>query len=153
MLKRRLTIAATLLALLAVPFAANAANAANTARGPRSPADILSNPRALAKYLKLTPSQIDTTKALLEDLHNTTRPLYQQIEPLEKQLKTQLAAASPDACAVGATVVKLDGLRDKIRDAREDFDAAFSAILTPAQLARYEALKDAAKIGDEEEDD
>jgi len=122
MLKRRLTIAAALLALLAMPFAANAANAA---RGPRNPADILHNPRALAKYLKLTPAQIDTTKALLEDLHDTTKPLYQQIEPLEKQLKTQLEAASPDACAVGATVVKIDGLRDKIRDAREDFDDAF----------------------------
>jgi len=147
MLKRRLTIAATLLALLAVPFAAGAA------RGPRNPADILHNPRALAKYLKMTPSQIEKTKDLLDDLRDTTRPLYQQIEPLEKQLKTQLEAASPDACAVGATVVKIDGLRDKLRGAREDFDDAFSAILTPEQLARYEALKDAAKIGDEEEDD
>jgi Spy/CpxP family protein refolding chaperone len=147
MLKRRLTIAAALLALLAVPFAADAA------RGPRNPADILHNPRALARYLKLTPAQIETTKDLLEDLHNTTKPLYQQIEPLEDQLHAQLAAASPDACAVGATVVKIDGLRDKIRDAREDFDAAFSAILTPEQLAKYQALKDAVKIGEEEGED
>jgi Spy/CpxP family protein refolding chaperone len=151
MLKRRLTLAAALLALLAVPFAANAANAAN--RGPRNPADILHNPRALARYLKLTPAQIETAKGLLEDLRNTTKPLYQQMEPLEDQLHAQLEAASPDACAVGATVVRIDGLRDRIRDAREDFDAAFSAILTPEQLARYEALKDAAKIGEDEGED
>jgi Spy/CpxP family protein refolding chaperone len=47
-------------------------------------------------------------------------------------------------------VVQIDGLRDQIREAREDFDEAFSAILTPEQLAKYEALKDAVKIGEEE---
>ena len=50
-------------------------------------------------------------------------------------------------------MVQIDGLRDQIRDAREDFDEAFSAILTPEQLAKYEALKDAVKIGEEEEDE
>jgi Spy/CpxP family protein refolding chaperone len=137
-------IVAALLALLAVPLMAEAA------RGPRNPADVLHNARALAKYLKLTPAQIETTKGLLEDLHATTKPLYDQIEPLEPQLRAQLDAASPNACAVGAIVVQIDALRDQIRDARQDFDAAFSAILTPAQLAKYEALKDLVKPDDEE---
>jgi Spy/CpxP family protein refolding chaperone len=145
MMKRRLMIVAALLSLLAVPLMAEAA------RGPRNPADVLHNARALAKYLKLTPAQIETTKGLLEDLHATTKPLYEQIEPLETQFHAQLDAASPNACAVGATVVQIDALRDQIRDARQDFDAAFSAILTPAQLAKYEALKDLVK-GDDEED-
>ncbi|HEX3126320.1 MAG TPA: periplasmic heavy metal sensor [Thermoanaerobaculia bacterium] len=147
MKNRKLMIAIALLTLLAIPFVANAA----ADKGPRNPADILHNARALAKYLKLTPAQIETTKGLLEDLHATTKPLYDQIEPLETQLHSQLDAASPDACAVGATVVKIDALRDQIRDARQDFDAAFSAILTPAQLAKYEALKDLLKPGDEED--
>ena len=144
---KRLRIAAVLMmvTLLAVPMA-------QAAKGSRNPADILRNARALAKYLKLTPAQIETTKGLLEDLHATTRPLYDQIEPLETQLRTQLGAASPDACAVGATVVKIDALRDRIRDARQDFDDAFSAILTPTQLAKYEALKDLLKPGEGEED-
>lgn len=147
-MKQRSRIAAALMiALLAVPFLAQAA-----AKAPRNPADILHNARALARYLKLTPAQIETTKGLVEDLRATTKPLYEQIEPLETQLRSQLDAASPDACAVGATVVKIDGLRDQIRGAREDFDDAFSAILTPEQLARYEALKDLLKPGDDEED-
>lgn len=148
MTHRKLMIAIALFALLAVPFLAHAANGAN---GPRNPADILHNARALAKYLKLTPAQIETTKALLDDLHATTKPLYEQIEPLQTQLRSQLDAASPDACGVGATVVKIDALRDQIRDARQDFDDAFSAILTPAQLAKYEALKDLVKPDDDEE--
>ena len=147
MMKRRLTIATALLALLAVPFLAEAA------RGPRTPADILHNARALAKYLKLTPAQIETTKGLLEDLRATTKGLHEQIEPLEDQLRTQLDAASPDACAVGTTGVKIDAVRDQIRDARQDFDAAFSAILTPEQLAKYEALKDLVRANEEEEGD
>lgn len=149
MMKRRLLAATALIALIAVtavPFLAEAA------RPPKpNPADILHNPRALARYLKLTAAQIDTMKGLLDDLHATTKPLYDQIEPLGTTLRAQLDVASPDALTVGGTVVKIDALRDKIRAAREDFDAAFSAILTPEQLARYEALKDAAKIGEEEE--
>jgi Spy/CpxP family protein refolding chaperone len=148
MTHRKLMIAIALLTLLAVPFLAAPADAA---KGPQNPADILHNARALARYLKLTPAQIETTKGLLDDLHAATKPLYDQIEPLETQLHSQLDAASPDACAVGATVVKIDGLRDQIRDARQDFDAAFSAILTPAQLAKYEALKDLLKPGEDEE--
>ena len=145
MMRRRLSVATALFALLALPLLANAA----PGRG-GNPADILRNPRALARFLRLTPAQVETTKQLLQTLHNTTKPLYQQIEPLEDQLHGQLDAASPDACAVGNTVVQFDALRDQIRGAREDFDDAFSAILTPEQLAKYEALKDAAKIGEEE---
>jgi Spy/CpxP family protein refolding chaperone len=147
MTKRRLTIATALLALLAVPFLAEAA------RLPRDPADILHNARALARYLKLTPAQVGTTRGLLDTLHATTKPLYDQIEPLQTQLRAQLDAASPDACTVGGTAVKIDDLRDRIREARQDFDDAFSAILTPEQLAKYEALKDLVKPDDEEEGD
>jgi Spy/CpxP family protein refolding chaperone len=145
MTNRRLILATVLIALVAVPVLAKGPGGGN-------PADILHNARALARYLKLTPAQIDTTKGLLDTLHATTKPLYDQIEPLETQLRAQLDAASPDACAVGATVVKIDGLRDQIRDARDDFDAAFSAILTPAQLAKYEALKALLKPGEDDEE-
>ena len=146
MMRRRLSVATALFALLALPFLAEAA------KRPGNPGDVLRNPRALARYLKLTPAQLETTKQLVKTLHDTTRPLYQQIEPLAEQRRNQLDEASPDACAVGETVVRIDALRDQIQGAREDFDEAFSAILTPEQLAKYEALKDAVKI-DEEEDE
>ncbi len=146
MTRRRLSIAATLFAILTLPLLAEAA------KRPGNPGDILRNARALARYLKLTPAQIETAKQLAQTLHNTTKPLYQQIEPLAEQRRSQLEEASPDACAVGNTVVEIDALRDQIRDAREEFDEDFSAILTPEQLAKYEALKDAARIGEEEDE-
>src|SRR5215207_3507525 len=85
MMTRRLTVATALFAFLALPFLANAA----PGRG-GNPADILHNPRALARYLKLTPAQIETARQLAQTLHNTTKPLYDQIEPLEDQLHSQL---------------------------------------------------------------
>lgn len=147
MMRKRLTVAAALFAFLALPLLANAA----PGRG-GNPGDILTNPRALARYLKLTPAQIETTKQLLQELHATTKPLHEQQKPLHDQLRTQLDAAGPDACAIGSTLLQIEGLRDQIREAREDFDEAFSAILTPEQLAKYEALKEAARIGEEEND-
>ncbi|MFP5287358.1 MAG: Spy/CpxP family protein refolding chaperone [Thermoanaerobaculia bacterium] len=145
MMRKRLSLAAALFAFLVLPLAASAA----PGRG-GNPGDILTNPRALARYLKLTPAQIETTKQLLQTLHAATKPLHEQQKPLHDQLRAQLDAASPDACAVGNTLLQIEDLRDQIREAREDFDEAFSAILTPEQLAKYEALKEAARIGEEE---
>lgn len=146
-MRKTLPVAA-LFALLLLPLAASAA----PGRGnPGNPADILTNPRALARYLKLTPAQIETTKQLLQTLHNATRPLHEQQKPLHEQLRAQLDAAGPDNCAIGTTLLQIEGLRDQIREARQDFDEAFSAILTPEQLAKYEALKDAIRVGEEEE--
>ena len=146
MMKRKLTIAAALFALLTLPLLAGAAP-----RRGGNPGDILTNPRALARYLKLTPAQVETTKQLLQTLHATTRPLHEQQKPLAEQLRAQLDAAGPDACAIGTTLLEIEDLRDQVREAREDFDEAFSAILTPQQLAKWEALKDVLKAGEEEE--
>ena len=144
MMRRRLLIAGAFAALLALPLLAEAA------RRPGNPGDVLRNPRALARYLKLTPAQVETQKQLVEELRATVKPLHEEISPLREQLLAQLDAASPDACAVGNTLLQIEGVRDQIREAHEDFDEAFSAILTPEQLAKYEALKEAARIGEEE---
>jgi Spy/CpxP family protein refolding chaperone len=118
---------------------------AEAARNPFDPAAILHNPRALARYLRLTPAQVEQQKALLEDLRETVEPLRQQQKPLQEDLRDALAAASPAACDVGAIVVEIDEIGDDIREAHVAFDAAFVKILTPEQLTRYNALKDAAR--------
>lgn len=142
---RRLSIATALFAFLALPLLANAA----PGRG-GNPGDVLRNPRALARYLKLTPAQIETQKQLLQTLQAEVKPLHESLKPLHEQLRTQLDGT--DACAIGNTMLQIEGVRDQIRAAHQDFDEAFSAILTPEQLAKYEALKDAARIGEEEGD-
>jgi Spy/CpxP family protein refolding chaperone len=142
---RSLLTAAAFLALVGLPLLAEAA------RPPQNPGAILRNPRALARYLKLTPEQVATFKTLREELQADLKPLQTQLKPLQDQLKTQLDAAAPEACAVGQTAVALDAVRDDIRAAYEDFDEAFSAILTPEQLAKYEHLKEAAGLYEDDE--
>jgi Spy/CpxP family protein refolding chaperone len=96
--------------------------------------------RAIARYLQLTPEQLTATKALAQALRATVQPLQQAIEPLREDLADLLEAASPNACDAGALVVQIDALHDQIRDAREEYQEDFAALLTPAQLAKYQAI-------------
>lgn len=140
--RTRPLLAAAALVLTLLPALAEAAGP------PQNPGAILRNPKALARYLKLTPEQLATFKTLRQELQADLRPLQEQLEPLQAQLEAQLGAAAPEACSVGETVVAIDAVRDGIRAAYEDFDEAFSAILTPAQLEKYENLKEAARLFD-----
>jgi Spy/CpxP family protein refolding chaperone len=139
---RNATLAlAAFLTLLALPFAAQAQ------RGPGvSPADILGNPRALARYLKLTPDQIKTTQQLFADLHKAVEPLRQNGKTLHDAFEAALAATPQVPCNIGDAAVAVYNNNQRIKAAFQDFDTKFSAILTPEQLARYEALK--ALVGD-----
>lgn len=139
MRRQPLLFAAAFAALLWVPALAAAAPA-------RGPAQILSNPRLLARYLRLTPEQVLQQRQLVQALRADLDPLREQRRALREDLRAALDGGSPDACAVGAIVVDLSELRGQIRAELEEFDDAFSAILTPQQLARYEALKEAVRL-------
>lgn len=140
--RRTSLLLTALLVLLSLPLAAQPP-AGN--RGPRDPESILHNPRALARYLKLTPDQVAATQKLFNELKATVEPLRKAQEGLRDDLRDELEAASPNACAVGQAALAVHANQEKIRDAFETFDTKFSALLTPEQLARYEALKEAAR--------
>lgn len=115
-----------------------------------SPDQILHSPRLLARYLHLRPDQATQEQQLFKTLAASLKGLRDQEKPLHDQLQGLLAGSNPNACDVGALVVQIDGLRDQGRAAAESFDQALSAILDPDQLARYEALKEAAHLGDDD---
>jgi len=137
-----LTLLAVVVASLALPLTA----AAQRAGGTRSPEEILNNLRLLARYLKLTPEQVTTTQNLLKDLHAKVEPLRAAQKPLRDAFYRELEEVNPSACDVGAAALALHENEEKIKAALEDFDRKFSAILTPEQLAKYEALKEAARL-------
>ena len=139
MRRQPVLLIAAFAALLWVPALAAAAPA-------RGPAQILSNPRLLARYLRLTPEQVQQQRQLVQALRADVEPLREQRKALREDLREALEGGSPDACAVGAIVVDLSELRGQIRGELEEFDDAFSDILTPEQLARYEALKEAVRL-------
>jgi Spy/CpxP family protein refolding chaperone len=132
-------------AALATAFAVAGAVAAPN----RSPLPGCNNPRAIAKYLKLTEVQVAQTKDLREDLRDAVEPLRAQIEPIRDRIRTALDAASPDALAVGTLVVQADGVHDQIRDLQEDFEEDFEALLTADQLAKWQTLQAVCHPDDE----
>lgn len=140
-MKTRTTLL-VLAAVLALPLAA-AAQRSDKARDPR---EILTNPRLLARYLSLTPAQVATTQTLFKELQATVKPLREARKGLAEAFYAELEEASPSACDAGAAAIALHENGEKIKDALEVFDQKFSAILTPEQLAKYEALKEAARL-------
>jgi Spy/CpxP family protein refolding chaperone len=142
-----LLLLTSLVALLVLPLAAQSAEKA------RDPREILTNPRLLARYLQLTPAQVATTQTLFKELQATVKPLREVQKGLYEAFYRELEAASPSPCSVGAAAIALHENKEKIKDAFEVFDQKFSAILTPEQLAKYEALKDAARLLGGRDDD
>ena len=96
--------------------------------------------RAIARYLRLTEAQLASARTLGEALRGVVQPLYQSIEPLQDSLQDLLEVASPNVTSVGTAVVQIDGIRDQIRDAREDYEDDFAALLTPEQLTKYQDI-------------
>ena len=138
--------------LLALPIAFPITLQAQGGPGPRDPGEILHNPRALARYLRLTPDQVTATQKLAADLKAAVEPLRQQEKQLRDAFETAVSAPNANPCDVGQAALALHANHEKIRAALDDFDKKFSALLTPAQLARYEALKALVHPGDDEED-
>jgi len=143
-MKNRATLLAltALVALFALPLAAGA-QAGQKARNPR---EILTNPRLLARYLSLTPDQVKTEQDLFKELKAKVDPLRQAQQGLRQTFLTDLNAASPNACTVGQDAIAIHQNEEAIKAALQDFDTKFSAILTPEQLAKYDALKAAARL-------
>ena len=144
-MKNRATLFAltALVALLVLPLAAGAQQSNQKGRDPR---EILTNPRLLARYLNLTPDQVKTTQDLFKELKAKVEPLRQAQQGLRQTFYTDLEAANPNPCTVGQDAIALHQNEEAIKAALQDFDKKFSAILTPEQLTKYEALKAAARL-------
>ncbi len=141
-MQKRHVVAAALAALLLVPALAGARE-----RRP-DPREILHSPKLLAKYLQLTPAQVAQAEPMFRTLADTLGAIRTQEKPLRDGLAAELAKPSPDACTAGGFVVGLDRLYEQAEAAAQKFDHDFSAILTPEQLARYNALKALVHLGD-----
>jgi Spy/CpxP family protein refolding chaperone len=143
--RRLASLLAIVAVLLALPLAAQPPQGPGK---PGDPAAILHNPRLLARYLHLTPDQVAATQKLADSLKATLDPLHQQGQQLRDAFHAAVTAANANPCDVGQAALAVYANDQKIKAALDDFDAKFSALLTPDQLARYEALKALVHGGD-----
>lgn len=103
------------------------------------------DPDRLADYLSLTEAQKTQVQQLREKTKATVEPLFQEHRQLREAVRTALENDA-DAATVGKAVIAAHEHREKMRAVREQHEAELEALLTPEQLARWQALKDARKM-------
>jgi hypothetical protein len=140
-MQTRRPLAAALAAFLLLPALASARDRRPT------PAEILQSPKLLARYLNLTPDQVVQEEALFRTLKGKLQAIHQEQEAVREQLQNELDKPSPEKCTVGDLVLKVHDGYEQVEAALKEFDTAFTAILTPEQKLKYEALKQLVRLG------
>ncbi|HTQ81451.1 MAG TPA: hypothetical protein VMM92_15740 [Thermoanaerobaculia bacterium] len=148
-MKSKTLVLAILLVSLALPALADHHQGPGVPNNPVTAENILTNGRLLARFLGLSSSQVTELNGFLKTLQTAEQAVRQARPPLCKQLATDLTAASPDATTVGKDLLALVDNQDQIKTALEAFDTSFSAILTPDQLTKYDALKQVAGLAED----
>lgn len=103
------------------------------------------DPDRLASYLSLTEAQKTQVEQLREKTKLAIEPLFQEHRQLTEAVRTALENDA-DAATVGAAVIAAHEHREKMRAVREQHETELEALLTPEQLSRWQALKDARKM-------
>ena len=105
----------------------------------------------LAGYLRclgivgLTDVQKADVKELLEAAKPEMETLLATLRTDRAALRTAVAAATPDPCAVGTALLKVEADLKAIREATAELRAAIEALLTPEQKAKLEGCLRAPK--------
>lgn len=146
-MKRKALVLTVLLATLALPAFADH-------RGPGGagnsgiPGNAALNGRFLTRFLKLTPEQVTQLQGFLKTLQTSVQAAQSARPALCQQLRTDVGATSPNPTTVGQDFLALVANQEKVTAALEAFDTSFSAILTPDQLTKYDALKQVLGLDD-----
>jgi hypothetical protein len=143
-------VLAGLLSAASLPLAAQTNAAAVATTDPSTAYSLLHHPRALARFLHLSATETTETVALYNTLQQTVQPLRDARPPLCTQLITDLSANPQQSSVVGSDSINLYENKQQIVAAREAFNTSFSALLDPAQLTAYDALKTLAQFADPE---
>lgn len=90
----------------------------------------------LAK-LKTELNLTDTQVTQLQQKLNELAPMAESVKALHGELKALKGAATPDQAAIQAKQTQLDAAKKEWKEQRK---AAFQAVLTAEQWAKYEAM-------------
>jgi Spy/CpxP family protein refolding chaperone len=87
--------------------------------------------------LGLSTAQQEGIKAALEAAGPTLQALHETLRTDREALKAALDAATPDACAIGTAVLKVESDQKAIRAEMDKLKASIEAILTPDQKLKF----------------
>ncbi len=147
-LRTSLVPAVAALALAAAPLLA-ADPPAGPPRGPQGP---------VAAYLRclgvtgLTETQKADVKALLEAARPGMEALHATLKTDRDALRAAVTAATPEPCAVGTALLKVEADLKAIGDEAKELRTAIEALLTAEQKAKLEGCLKAPRPHAEEGD-
>lgn len=124
--------------------------------GPGGPRGFMNVDR-LADYLDLTAAQKTQVEQIRERMKAALEPLHEEQRELREAVHTALEN-NADAQTVGTAAIAAHQHREKIRALFDQYDGELEALLTPEQLSRWRAMKEARKamhprFGDDESED
>ena len=102
--------------------------------------------QTVAKHLELSPEQVGAWMGLLDGLHQQQRPLHEQVQALEEELRLQLQQPEPDPAAVGQLILEIHALREQIRINEDTYRDAFEDLLNEEQLEKLYLLREASEL-------
>ncbi len=95
----------------------------------------------LAQALQLSDAQRDATTRLMATHKDEARALGRQLVEAERELDQAFATRRIDAASLSAQLARIGALQAAVRDAHLQTHLKQTALLTPAQIARYDQLR------------
>lgn len=101
---------------------------------------------AVARFLQLTPEQVEQWKGLLQVQEDALTPLREELRATEEQLGELLRGENPDPAAIGTLVLQGKAIKEEMGEAHRAYLDGFAALLTPEQTQRLEGIRRAARL-------
>ncbi len=95
----------------------------------------------LAQALQLSDAQRDASTRLMNTHKDEARALGRQLVDAERELDQAFATRRIDAASLSAQLARIGALEAAVRDAHLQTHLKQTALLTPAQIARYDQLR------------
>ena len=97
-------------------------------------------PPRLDEFLNLTPDQQTQIDALHQSQRATVEPLFEAKRAEDEKLRAMLESPAPDPTAIGRQVLAIHAIDQQIKAAHDATEQKVSALLTPDQRVRFEAM-------------
>ncbi|HBY64261.1 MAG TPA: hypothetical protein DEH78_30935 [Solibacterales bacterium] len=104
---------------------------------------------SLKTYLSLTDAQVAQLTQLRTQQFDANKSLRDELAAKARTLRDQMAAASPNAAAIGQTMLDMQAIRKKLEAANDARQTQALNILTVPQKEKLKTLEEAAALRDE----
>jgi Spy/CpxP family protein refolding chaperone len=98
------------------------------------------DPGEIAATLGLSADQQVQWDSIHQQLQASVEPLHHQLMAAHEQLESLASSSNPDATAVGKQFLAVRSIENQVKAAHEAAHSKLTAILTPDQKAKFDAL-------------